>query len=428
MGKLKFGIFSFCLLTIFLFPILPQYIYIIGGINVVNMLIAIFVIIYVLLYGKVIKPQLKNDIIFYWLFMIMVAIRYLIDSEPLKAITYMLAFVLLQWFFISIIDSESRFSKAVDTLIAAGCFLGVLGIIEAIFKTNFIQLFASSNIEFFYDVRYGLLRIMTTFGQPITYGLYQVFVIVLINYRMGVVGKNKQLKLCYFISVLNIFLSVSRIPILAYILVQIVLIYHKSQKKFLNYLIIGCVVILICIILGTAFGLKIPFVDDLVQTISQIFSGNTESTSKTIGVGNRFDLWSWVYLSMGNHWIWGNGMTAKFAYEVYTWQTKTSIENQYLFVLWHNGIVGLVMLILSYISTLIFTWKRRKQYINQGNEKISFNVVMFVIMIVYYIAELGVQETDMTRMYSVFIALIIAYNRIANKTIEKKNIEMNIKI
>lgn len=125
MGKLKFGIFSFCLLTIFLFPILPQYIYIIGGINVVNMLIAIFVIIYVLLYGKVIKPQLKNNIIFYWLFMIMVAIRYLIDSEPLKAITYMLAFVLLQWFFISIIDSESRFSKAVDTLIAAGCFLGV---------------------------------------------------------------------------------------------------------------------------------------------------------------------------------------------------------------------------------------------------------------------------------------------------------------
>ena len=120
MGKLKFGIFSFCLLTIFLFPILPQYIYIIGGINVVNMLIAIFVIIYVLLYGKVIKPQLKNNIIFYWLFMIMVAIRYLIDSEPLNAITYMLAFVLLQWFFISIIDSESRFSKAVDTLIAAG--------------------------------------------------------------------------------------------------------------------------------------------------------------------------------------------------------------------------------------------------------------------------------------------------------------------
>ena len=69
------------------------------------------------------------------------------------------------------------------------------------------------------------------------------------------------------------------------------------------------------------------------------------------------------------------------------------------------------MLILSYISTLIFTWKRRKQYINQGNETISFNVVMFVIMIVYYIAELGVQETDMTRMYSVFIALIIAYER-----------------
>ena len=95
MEKSKLNIFSFCLLTIFLFPILPQYIYIIGGINVVNMLIVVFVIIYMLMYGKVIKPELNNNIIFYWLFMIMVAIRYLADSEPLKAITYMLAFVLL---------------------------------------------------------------------------------------------------------------------------------------------------------------------------------------------------------------------------------------------------------------------------------------------------------------------------------------------
>lgn len=428
MEKSKLNIFSFCLLTIFLFPILPQYIYIIGGINVVNMLIVVFVIIYMLMYGKVIKPELKNNIIFYWLFMIMVAIRYLADSEPLKAITYMLAFVLLPWFFISVIDSESRFIKVVDTLIAAGFFLGMLGIIEAICKTNFIQLFAGSNVEFFYDVRYGLRRIMTTFGQPIAYGLYQVLVIALINYRMGIAGKKKYLKACYFISVLNIFLSVSRIPILAYLVVQIILVYHKSQKKFLNYLIIGGVVILVGIILGTAFGLKIPLIDDLFQTITQIFSGNTESTSKTVGVGNRFDLWSWVYLSMGNHWTWGNGMTAKFAYEVYTWQTKTSIENQYLFVLWHNGIVGLVMLILSYVSTLIFIWKRRKKNIDKRNEKISFNTVMFVTMLVYYIVEFGVQETDMTRMYAVFIALIIAYNRIINKTIQNKKIKVNSEI
>ena len=181
-------------------------------------------------------------------------------------------------------------------------------------------------------------------------------------------------------------------------------------------------------ILGTAFGLKIPLIDDLFQTITQIFSGNTESTSKTVGVGNRFDLWSWVYLSMGNHWTWGNGMTAKFAYEVYTWQTKTSIENQYLFVLWHNGIVGLVMLILSYVSTLIFTWKRRKKNIDKRNEKISFNTVMFVTMLVYYIVEFGVQETDITRMYAVSIALIIAYNRIINKTIQNKKIKVNSEI
>ena len=37
-------------------------------------------------------------------------------------------------------------------------------------------------------------------------------------------------------------------------------------------------------------------------------------------------------------------------------------------------------------------------------------------MAVYYVVALGVQETDLTRMYSIMIALLIAYNRVANKS------------
>lgn len=420
MRKSQNSIFSFCLFVIFLYPILPQYVYVVGGINVVNTLLAIFCFIYIFMYGKISKIALKENIIFYWIFMVMMTIRYFVDASLLKAATYAMSFVLLPLFFISVIDTKAKFIKVIDALIAAGLFLGILGLLESVMKFNFIQIFARDGTEFFHEVRYGLLRIMTTFGQPIVYGLYQVFIVALINYRKGVKHNRKYLNLCYVISVLNIFLSVSRIPILAYIIIQILLVYRKSKKKFINYLVFACVVSLTGIMVGTAFGFKIPLVDDLLQTVKQILSGNFTSSSTTVGVGNRFDLWTWVYLSMGNNWIWGNGMVAKFAYKVYEWQTKTSIENQYLFILWHNGLVGLVLLVLSYVSTLQFAWKRRYCYMNQEREGLSFNYTVFILMLVYYIVELGVQETDLTRMYSIMIAALIAYNRIANRTAASK--------
>ena len=148
----------------------------------VNTLLAIFCFVYIFMYGKISRIALKDSIIFYWVFMIMMTIKYLADAGPLKAATYAMSFVLLPLFFISVIDTKSKFIKVIDTLIAAGLFLGILGLIESVMKFNFIQLLASDGTEFFHEVRYGLLRIMTTFGQPIAYGLYQVFIIVLINY------------------------------------------------------------------------------------------------------------------------------------------------------------------------------------------------------------------------------------------------------
>ena len=52
----------------------------------------------------------------------------------------------------------------------------------------------------------------------------------------------------------------------------------------------------------------------------------------------RFVLWQWVALSVGNKWLLGKGVSTEFAYKVYEWQTKTSIENQYTY--FDNGFTG----------------------------------------------------------------------------------------
>lgn len=65
--KFEINIFSLTVAVLFLYPILPQYVYIIGGINVVNGLLAIFMAIYILWCGKLAKIGIKNNIPFYWL-------------------------------------------------------------------------------------------------------------------------------------------------------------------------------------------------------------------------------------------------------------------------------------------------------------------------------------------------------------------------
>ena len=411
MSRIKVGVFSLVLITLFLYPILPQYVYITGSVNVVNGLLAVFILLYILLCGKFTKITSK-DIPLYWLFLLIMAVSYYVDAGLLKTATYSMSFIVLPWILITVINTEKRFIRAIDILILAGAFIGILGIIEAALKINFIQFMAREDIEFFHEIRYGLLRIMTTFGQPIAYGLYQVFVIVLINYRKSISNCEKRLNICYAISVLNIFMSVSRIAIIAYILVQILMTYKGSKKKFVNYLVIAMIGLMFFLIVSTSAGFKIPLIDDLLETLNQLLAGNTKSSGSTVGFGDRFELWTWVYLSMGDKWLAGHGPTAEFAYKVYEWQTKKSIENQYLNILWHNGFVGLISMLLSYSSILAYSFKRRNNFLTYDKGCISFNSVVFFMMLVYYIVEFGIQESDISRIYTVFVALMIAYNRI----------------
>lgn len=289
---------------------------------------------------------------------------------------------------------------------------------QKIIEANLFQLFSNANgLTFFHEVRYGFLRIMGTFGQPISYGLYQVFIIALIIYRLKNYTQYSQkhtfLKVAYLLSVINILLTVSRIPIIACILLHILLLYKKSKKEFINYAVAISILLLLLIIFNDTVGMKIPLISDLLSSIGTVTFDNEINSG---GVGDRFVLWQWVALSVGNKWLLGKGISTEFAYKVYEWQTKTSIENQYLNVFFHTGVVGVVLLLFSYVAVLVYA--KRKNSSCSGS--CSFNTIFFSMMLIYFVCELGVQETDLARMYCIWISLLISYNRIdQNNRMEK---------
>lgn len=101
--------------------------------------------------------------------------------------------------------------------------------------------------------------------------------------------------------------------------------------------------------------MKIPLISDLLSSIGTVTFDNEINSG---GVGDRFVLWQWVALSVGNKWLLGKGVSTEFAYKVYEWQTKTSIENQYLNVFFHTGMVGVLLLLFSYVALLVYAKRK----------------------------------------------------------------------
>lgn len=413
-GKKFFYIF------LFFFPILPQYVYVVGPVNSVNLLSLLF-FISALFSWKFESLHYFRFIPFFWLYMSLYALQSFCTVNAFKGLSWVLDFILVPVMVIMIVDRPERFDIAIDVLISAGFLLALCGFVEEILKFNFFQQLAnnSTDIVFYHEVRYGLLRLMTTFGQPIEYGLYQMFICALIVYRRRQPGCHKRfLTVAYFCCLCNIAFSVSRLAIIGVILIQFLFWYGQSKRVFLNRIILLGIVFTLVYFFLTSFGNdSIGPVQDIVNTFRTMMGLQVSSVSSdsVIGAGDRFSLWNWVYQSMRGHWVWGYGISQNFSYRIFAWQIKTSIENQYLNILYHNGIIGVVALACSYLSVLWFSFKYRRRQIRQNLESITFTKVAFIICFVYYFLEFGVQESDITRIYTILIALIISYFRISLK-------------
>lgn len=407
-------------IIIFFFPILPLYIYFFAGINLVNFLMIIF-LLWLLARQKITVISSFEFMRFIGIYGIFNALMCLRDAEVITFGTQIIAYVIFPYIVITYVNEKDKFIRIVDILILGGFILGCLGVIEAICGVNIFQNFSDiqgNGISFHHDVRYGLKRVMSTFGQPIGYGMYQVFILTLITYRLGseiTITKKRKLKIAYVLCFVNVFLSVSRIPIIAIAMIYVLIILLSAKRKYVNGLAIGILILIFTMLFCEFIGYEIPIISDLWRTIFLLIQGVDQGDKSTIGIGNRLDIWYWLKETLvGPEWIWGRGYAENFSYQVNAWTVKTSLENQYLNVLFHTGLIGVSILVGSYVATMIYLWKNKSVYISGiDRTKYGFNKLNLALLFTYFCMGFGVQETDMRRLYVVLIALVIVYNRLA---------------
>jgi len=351
----------------------------------------------------------------FWFYILIHAVFAFVTNSFFTGIATFIARFMVSFIVISTIKDKRTFYKIIDMLILSSFILGILGIYEALSKTYIFQgnLLNASNA-----IRYGVLRCAVTFGHPINFGLYQAIMAILIFYRMNTQynpQNKKRYITAYIISVVSMFMSVSRLAICLYLAVQILLLLQMGLKKFVKIICYAVFAIVMAVVLDLlGLGIVDLFSEMLEMIIVQILGLQSSAKLPMIGMGNRFDLYEWVIDAVGENFIFGMGVGALFEYKMNDWFTKTSIEVHYLYIFYQCGLVGLISLIACYINSLFFFNENKKTKLKE-EKLVGFSKLLVYLFLAYYVCLFGVQETDLSRLYCLVISLGIAYVIIVKK-------------
>lgn len=410
---------KFLYVFIFIYILAPQYYYVFGPVNSVNFISLIFLVfslVYLHFKVRTIYLFLKS----YWIYMLVYSILAFMHVGVVKSLAYLISFLLVSFMLVNIINTSEIFENTIDLIIIAGVVNGIVGVVEAVTKNNLFQSSASHDIEFFYEVRLGILRVMTTFGQPISYCIFQGIVGAIILYRLShdiSDKKKKWLRIAYSIIFISMVISVSRAAIIAFLAVHIAILMKFSFKRFAKAVMIllpivfTVMIILVVIeskVIATLYNISIMFLSMAFPNMSANYTVEFGKNANLIG--NRLSLYAWVIGGTKGNEILGKGTDATFTHRLDAYSTKNSIEVHYLYIYFKHGLMGLITLVMSYISIISVSFKNRKNPRLEIESLFSFNYLIFIVMFVYLLLLFSTQETDITRIFVVLISLLISYN------------------
>lgn len=418
----KIYIWAIVILSVF-----PQY-FQLANHNITSMIMPIVFIFYLIFHSRF-RFKIDREEFPIWLWVVARNISYFANGEFFTAIAFDVIMIAFKEIIVNFSSSEDRFLKIFDAMIGVSVILGILGIVEGLTSYNPFFLLNNTGETINTNVpRFGIYRILSFTTQASHYAIYCSIMILLTLYRMQY-NKLKRAKsrylLALFLQCINLFFTGSRSALLAFAVILILLALHRGVKKFVSYALIALLVIILFIFAfnQTYIGqVLISFLSKLVPSLSSLLDATTLNSAEYLNpLGNRLDLYAWVFEKMPGHWALGYGEKTKFAYDyrvtagAASWiQTKESIEVNYLYLIFHYGFLGMITEVFMMVYCTVKSYKLTKKNANiQG--KFSFNYYTFLIVLVTLITWFGVMQGE--EKYTIYIVLFlwISNNRLFNK-------------
>lgn len=399
------------------YPIIPVY-FGVGAVSFYiyfNILFAL--ILFVLSFESIGKLFNKTTCLF-CLYVLSMVLSNFVHNNYVYVIRDITSLPLIAIAFLRLIKTEADLLEGIDVIVKVGYILGILGIIESITHFNFFSLFNTMGASLNYnDFRLGMLRILSYTSQTITYADYATMIACLAFYRvMTSYGKERsKFVRIYVVMCINVILTFSRSIILVFVIAQVLLSLFCGFRKAVRNFFLGfaCVILVIAIIsqvIPTAKTAMNNFLYMFLAVVSDEYVDSIANTvDNTTGIGHRFLLYEWVWNSVKGNLLFGRGLVARFRYDTGT-MMKTAIEVQYLYTLFHNGIIAMVAEIGMYLGLLFSSFGYgKKNHLSTERGKLTFGKTCFALFLSQILSYFAVMQDTVGRMFFIIVFLFFSY-------------------
>lgn len=411
--------------AIALYPVLPVNFYI-GSLSYANVCAVLIILLYVTSeHGRLPPIRMFRENKAFWIYEIFLLIATALTLDVLHGVTSLVSSIIVPLIIADLARYEDNRHRIIDGVVLVAVALSIIAFCEALSGQYIIQSNLLSETD---GVRYGVLRAAGPFGNPILLGLYQAIAALLCFYRIAFDNNSDSLpfSICaYVIIVASILFTVSRLALCLFAVGQIILLLRKGMLFSIVYLYAAFALVLVGIIVLTALGFSLgDLVEDFFASLASMLGIGAQSVSdNTIGFGNRLDLYAWVVDDVGNDWLLGLGVGAPFSHTINEWTTKTSIEVHYLYIFYQCGLIGVLLLVTSYLGTLHYI---AGKFSSEKEESKTNQLFLYLVILgLYYICLFGVQETDLARLNCELVALTIGLGSSTKRAIESREFNSN---
>lgn len=420
-------------LTAALVMFLPRLLYI-AGVYSYRAIIILCVVSALLINIKNIHIDYNIARIPFYIFYCIALLRFISTGNVVSGLGFVIDTVVLFSLIILIVRTRKDFELFVNVFVVVMAIYSLLGILECL--SGFNIWYVVTPYEFSYQ-RYGLYR---SNGSCINYmnnGALLMLSLPIIAWKIQQKDSQKRFAiLAYILVLINILATLTRTAILCVFILQIIWLIKLGAFRVINKHILKILAgVVICI-----FVMQIPAVSSLVNSfinmflaifddsvaseISSSFGGNAE------GTGQRLLLYEWIWDSISdNKWFGvgpGKGFSYRWVTSYGTVMTKTSIENEYLSILYRFGLVGLgsyVIMIISYFINLFKLNRQEVAMLKDSSIKLSFTFMVITAIGIYYISGFFYSFFEDNKLMYILMALACCYVRIMKTQCSQKESE-----
>lgn len=348
-------------------------------------------------------------------------IHYYNDSAR-QVIVFFVGFWGVRYVILNGIKSKGEFLKFVDYIIVFFALYSILGIYESFTSINLFDILFKREVvlDFANAIRFGIRRNHGMCSVSINNGMLLNIVLAIAGYRLFNSRKaDIKTLICYILIWSDLILTLSRQVILMSVIIQLVL----AAKCGFTWIVkrITCIILIsfalwLCMgdTLSSIFSNITAMFLPLLEIINPAYSSYYNWSEGIGGIGERGELWGWIYAAVRNQLVFGMGYETPFSIALSNNTIKTSIEVHWLYVLYLRGLFGLFGFIIYQIGCLKKVISHKD---DMGEIRVDFPFVMLILTLGYFASLFSCSGWEDLKFYYMVFAVFECYARLGDNSL-----------